>query len=601
MLQPADRLTLLDALRPPAGMQLDAGVAVTYTLDLRALLAAPAAFALAARPTTDENGEGEPLPAVELLHAIRQHAGRLTVFAQAGQIALPPSRRIFSFLEQTLVSVTPSGGGVVHPKAWVLRYRHPEAGARRLRALITSRNLTFDSSWDLILRLDEDPDGLGGLNGLADLFDGLVGRAAPDEAHRQRVVGLMTDLRAASFALPTGVDELEVFPLGLTDDASSGVLPKRSDRSLIISPFLNDGFFTQVHPSPVQMLVSRADQLQLLGPDSHGQIEQPMTFDDGSDEPADDPTLSRGDPRRELTGLHAKVFAFETDGRAELYVGSPNATSAAFRRNIEVLVRLGGDSDRLGVDRLLRGTGDEPGLESLLRPWQPLPESIPGSGEDPHRRLDAARLTLGALSFTGEAALAVDGTWIATYGTHEAIPDLPELTLHCWPVTQPASRRSIPKGRPLEATFPATIEQLSRLLAIEITDDEGHASAFVVPVDVGGIPDQRDAALLRDLLGNTERFLRYLLALLDGGADDGELLDRFDDPVDYDRHGDANGVAGAFSVPVLERLLAQLRWDPKRLDHIDPLIRDLHEAEALPDGFAELWDALRDAVAVTHA
>ena len=46
MLQPTNRLTLIDAMRPPAGFGLESAMAVTFTLDLRALLAAPAAFAL---------------------------------------------------------------------------------------------------------------------------------------------------------------------------------------------------------------------------------------------------------------------------------------------------------------------------------------------------------------------------------------------------------------------------------------------------------------------------------------------------------------------------------------------------------------------------
>jgi hypothetical protein len=91
MLQPTNRLTLIDAMRPPQGYDLDAAMAVTFTLDLRALLAAPAAFALARSTAAGEDsGQGEP---IELLHALRTHARKLTVFSQVGEIALPPSRR----------------------------------------------------------------------------------------------------------------------------------------------------------------------------------------------------------------------------------------------------------------------------------------------------------------------------------------------------------------------------------------------------------------------------------------------------------------------------------------------------------------------------
>src|SRR5690606_22370286 len=110
--------TLIDAMRPPPGLRVDAAMAVTFTLDLRALLAAPAAFAMTnADGVMDPEHHYEP---IELIHSLRNNAGRITVFSQAGEIALPPSRRVFAFLEGCVVPVTAPRGGVVHPKVWVL-------------------------------------------------------------------------------------------------------------------------------------------------------------------------------------------------------------------------------------------------------------------------------------------------------------------------------------------------------------------------------------------------------------------------------------------------------------------------------------------------
>ena len=166
MLQPANRLTLIDSMQPPAGFHFESAMAVTYTLDLRALLAAPAALAFAGRAndTSDASDTYEP---IELIHALRSHARKLTVFSQAGEIGLPPSRRAFAFLERTVVPVTAPRGGIVHPKVWVLRYE--AAGDQsddsppdwRLRVLIASRNLTFDESWDTVVRLDETTESPG--------------------------------------------------------------------------------------------------------------------------------------------------------------------------------------------------------------------------------------------------------------------------------------------------------------------------------------------------------------------------------------------------------------------------------------------------------
>src|SRR5215218_3503378 len=109
MLDPNNRLTLLDAMRPPPGYSLESAAGVTFTLDLRALLAAPAAFALTGADDVDDGGDHqEP---IELLHAVRAHAGKLTIFSQVGQIALPPSRRVFAFLERSVIPVDAPRGG----------------------------------------------------------------------------------------------------------------------------------------------------------------------------------------------------------------------------------------------------------------------------------------------------------------------------------------------------------------------------------------------------------------------------------------------------------------------------------------------------------
>src|SRR5687767_6042393 len=90
MLEPASRLLLLDALRPPSGYRLDHAVGTTFSLDLAALLAAPVGFALLDREADDGRPVTDP---VALLEAVRRNADRIDIFCQAGQIALPPEYR----------------------------------------------------------------------------------------------------------------------------------------------------------------------------------------------------------------------------------------------------------------------------------------------------------------------------------------------------------------------------------------------------------------------------------------------------------------------------------------------------------------------------
>jgi hypothetical protein len=594
MLQPTNRLTLIDAMRPPLGFRLESAMAVTFTLDLRALLAAPAAFALSGPDGVVSDGtQHEP---IELLHAVRSHADKITVFSQVGEIALPPSRRVFAFLERTVIPVRAPWGGVVHPKVWVLRYEAldeppvSEPRGRWLRVLVASRNLTFDASWDTVIRLDETSGAGTSLDVIGDLFDGLLTTAdnlTPD--HEARVRSLTATLRGAVFALPAGVDELHVHVLGLT--ATTSPLPATTDRSMIISPFVSDDFFSRVRPAAVDELVSRPESLDQLGAAALARVGSAYVFDDGSapDLDASEERLLPSDPGRPLVGLHAKVFAFEEADRARLFLGSANATGAAFDSNVEILIELVGTIAALGIDRLCDGTADEPGLRSLFNTYTgrgtadvETPEAV---------ALDGARCTIARLPIEGLVEESGTG-WAVTYRSVEPMPAVDNAEIHCWPLASAGNRRRVMTGEPFQARFETSIETISGFLAFEIAHENGTVTQFVVPVPLTGVPEHRERLLLRALVGNAERFLRYLLALLDEDSTQMELLDAVEG-AGAERSFDG---AGPLNLPVLEKLLRTMRRDPAKLAGLHPLVSDLAAEDALPPGFAELWATIYDVV-----
>lgn len=668
MLQPANRLTLIDAMRPPAGFGFESAMAVTYTMNLSSLLAVPAVLALSggADGSGETSGALEP---VELIHALRSHADKLTVFSQAGEIALPPSRRVFAFLEQAVVGVTAPRGGIVHPKVWVLRYQAAEANEapaseHRLRVLISSRNLTFDTSWDTVIRLDEaagpaSDDGSTGasLAPIGDLFEDLLDCRSPspmpagveldrteapaegrtvDDRHRQRVLALASALREARFQLPEGVSELRVHVLGSfrSNTARPGdggdphsPLPRDADRSLIISPFLSDDFFTRVHPYRIDTLVSRPESLDGLTSrgcglpcppsepgcppsESLARVGKVYAFDDfaaavsDAESGTDDDRRTGGDPGQPLRGLHAKVFAFEKDGRARLFLGSANATGPAFRNHVEVLVELVGSTDDLGIDRLCDGNEDERGLSNLFctyrRACQPTEASGGPSLDDLRRQIAELRITGLVEQPHPEGGGSRDGDnseiWSVTYRSSGELPKGEGVEIRCWPLAADGRRQLVAGGEALDARFETSLESVSGFLAFELVavardGAAGDVSSFVVPVPLEGLPEHRDRALMRRLVGNAERFLRYLLSLL---AEDSEASDlaALIGRIDGDRPA-GNGDGGV-SLPVLEKLLRTMRRDPARLAGLHPLVSDLAADDALPPGFAELWEMIHD-------
>jgi hypothetical protein len=151
-------------------------------------------------------------------------------------------------------------------------------------------------------------------------------------------------------------------------------------------------------------------------------------------------------------------------------------------------------------------------------------------------------------------------------------------------------------GEPFEVRFETSLETISGFLAFEIAHESGTITQFVVPVPLTGVPEHRERLLLRALVGNAERFLRYLLALLDEDSSRMELLDAIEGA---SAEGSFDG-AGPVNLPVLEKLLRTMRRDPAKLAGLHPLVSDLAADDALPPGFAELWATIYD-VAIAGA
>ena len=612
MLAPDARLTLLDALRPPAGYQLGCAVGTTFSLNLDAALTAPAAFALHTVTDATEPRDVEPL---ELLDSIRRHAGRYTIFFQAGQIPVPTQRRLFAYLEGALVPVTAPGGGVFHPKVWALRFDAAD-GPSSFRMLCASRNLTLDRSWDTILRLDSvDTDGAeqrfdgSGLARFVRVLPSLaVGPIAEDR--RATIAELADALAEVTWALPPLVDSGRCVPIGL-DGQVSPPFPARADRVAVISPFLTNGLLKQL-PScdGRRVLVSRPDQLDAcaatvrtgfdeiytLDPDATP-VTQSTSASDGTEPQteASQGVMSTDDPSVSVGGLHAKVFVFDHAAMATVLTGSANATTAAFAANVEFVCELTGSRRAFGVDALLAEPAKEiQTLRSFLIPYV-IGDEAGGDGDeladDP---LDRLRHAIAAVPVTARAIETEGGAFDLRFTTGEPLPAFDgAIEWRCWPVTlNDAGAVGCRGGAPLDVCFRVSFEGITAFMANELRLGEA-VTRFVLTAQLVEAPVNRDTRLLRLLLGDAERFLRYLLMLLSDDAREpaslADLLDALEGDGGKWQHT-------AASLPLLEALLRTLAHDPGRLDQVRRLIEDLRadaEGDALlPAGLDAIWEPI---------
>lgn len=605
MLKPDDRQTLIDALRPPPGYGLGCAVGTTFSLQLDTALTAPAAFALYNVLEQDRRAELEPL---ELLESIRRHADRFSIFFQAGQAAVPVQRRLFAYLERAVIPVTAPRGGVFHPKVWALRFEAPDAPPV-YRALCSSRNLTYDRSWDTLLRLDScDEETASGRH-----FDGKdLARfvaALPDlavlpiaEERRSAIWVLAEQLASVRWALPEGVSSGRFHALGLGEDRGPP-FPAHADRIAVVSPFLSAGLLRRLPKAAGRrVLVSQPREIAACGRAVRDGFEEAYVLDPDArparqDASVEDVSATPADPAAACEGLHAKLYVFDQARTATVFTGSANATHAAFSANVEMLAELSGPIGTLGVEALLAAPhGDVQTLLSFLRRFDLNDSEAMDQSEPEEDMLDHLRREIASRPIEARAVPAAeDDRFTLAFRMCAAAPDLPEgLEWRAWPVTLPQqSARPVDPAADFAPEYQVSFEGITAFLANELSLG-GHSTRFVLAADLVEAPENRAARLLGLLIGDSARFLRFLLMLLADDALDrygfSGLLDDIEEP------GGTRWRSNADSLPLLEALLRTLASEPGRLEHVKRLIDELQrEPEGhrlLPPDLDAIWSPI---------
>jgi hypothetical protein len=611
MLAPADRRLLLDVLCPPEGYTLDHGVGTTYTLDLLALLRVP--LAATALPWSGSGGGPVDNP-FALLTALRRNAERISLFCHAGATKVPANHiPLLVFLENSVHHVTPpTPGGLFHPKCWLLRFA-PEYDDEpvRYRLLVLSRNLTFDRSWDVALSLDGELLGRQRRNSpnrpLAEFFAALpamaqaAGHDLPTKA-RERIDLLTSEVRRVEWSLPEAFDDIAFHPIG--HDGKPYWPVADLHRLMVISPFVEaraiERLATEVRAE--FSLIGRFDELAKLDAATIEGLDEVDVFDDVSslldvDDDADDANVATAEDSDcpELSGLHAKIFVGERFRHAAVYIGSANATEAAFQRNVEFLVELDGWRTHHGTKAVRTLLQDA----NLLTPFKLGAEP---ASEDPsealQRTLERTAHALAAGALRARVEPAGEGRWRTVLLATRTV-DLRGLRLHARPLSQHTPQAVDLGADPAAAFAPTGLSSVTPFFALRLTarvegGGEQHLDTAVrLPLD--GAPGGRAEAVTAELLSDTDRLLRFILLLLADDGDSDRMLAELErlltEPAVGGRAGASAGTGG---LPLLEPMLRALHRAPERLEEIDRLLADMRTAGAstdrlLPPELEELW------------
>ena len=599
MLEPDGRAALTEQLRPPSGFQLSYAVATTFTLDLTTALSVPLSFAA--------HRVRESRDPIAILDAVRRAADRIDVFAQAGQIFEPRvNSALFALLEPMIHPVqAPRPNMLFHPKVWVLEYADGEA--RSYRMLCASRNLTNDRSWDLVVRLD----GIAGQvtsersEPLAAFVRALPAMCVqPLPAERvTRVRALADAVASVEWELPNDARSLRFHPLGIP-----GLTPLPLHELFeglshgIVSPFLSDEGIRRIVPvrSNSITVLSRREQLDRLNTPTLDRI-QALILDDAAnddetqeEEPSenDSPPTAKIEP---LVGLHAKAYVVDRRSGSHLFIGSANATEAAFGGNVEMLMEFEGPRPKLGVEALL---GEESPLRALTIQFDPVGNVEAPADEAADYALEQSLRVLAACRYLADVVLIENPPSVdfqQQYGirvsAEESTTVPAEIAATVTLLTRPANAAPVP-GEPVVFDR-LVLTDITPFLVIRVSDRRGVTASTVVAAELRGDVAGRHDAVVAGQLADRSAFMKLLALLL--AIEGGDGLFSFES-LSAGAGGWAEDGSGLF-----ETLVKAIGVEHDGLADVRRIVEHLREADSgrpdgvpsvLPDGFDELWESV---------
>lgn len=606
---PENRELYTSLLRAPDQYRFDHALATTYSLDFLAALTVPMTIVFRDAENRDEMLRS-PLA---LLQSVERMASRIAIYCDRGRIkeTRPNAARLMALYEKTITEVSAPGGGAFHPKLWCIRFQPERKGQPvRMRLAILSRNLTNDRCWDLALCLDGIvKDDVNHANEpvvqLLRALPGLANSATRPPAPKF-LGSLLRDLECCFWDdLPAGATKIRFAVNGLNADTWS---PQTGERVAILSPFVSSDALKRLaegyaEPSACQ-LVARADELDCIKPGVRD-LFQIRTLDERATryEEKDYDDLISAD----LDGLHAKAYVVERGSRLQIHLGSANATTAALvptragrTQNIEIMATLDGPKSRMGT---IEDTLFSEGFQRLLAPYNPSepPEQDPTVAAE--KALEKLRTKIAALPLDLHCTQLTEtiGLELAVAGSAAPIELPARVTCFVRPITI-ANERGYDAAALLSGVEPkitlssVPLSDVTRWLGVRLRDEEtGVEVAFTLGSRLIGLPEGRDAAVLRAHIANVENFLRYLSLLL-GSLGEGSFLES-------ETAGEGQWLRhlGTGGTSLLEPMVRALTAGTGELAEIDHLIKRLQDPESgdsiVPKDFLELWASFAPLVA----
>jgi hypothetical protein len=595
-----DRLDYGRLLIPPENYQLNRGVATSYSLNLNTLLSIPVALFYAQTLEGDLTGER-----FQVLESIQKIASTVTVYIQNGCIHVPEKyNRLYSFIEDMIVPVQMGNAfSSFHPKVWVLRYEAKDNSKDVFyRAIVLSRNLTYDRSWDVAVSLEgrrgkkiQHPN-----QPLVDFIGFLSDKQAFPESEK-----FLDDLRRVEFEVPNRFNAFSFHPMGIPGYEESPIKDHEATNALCMSPFLSGRLLKQIRGQIDEdfWLLSRKQELNRQDEETLSLFKTYCL----SDLVVDGERLSdveEGIVEVQEQDLHAKVFVFSHGRRANWYLGSANATSAAFEKNVEFVLGLESRQRAARLEKLIEELiSDEEQLGIFERFEQEDLGELPPEEETSSnqvRKLEfdllnapiKAGLTLSENQENYDLQIEVDLSKVS-------FPDGYRVTIH--PFCIESTEQSLIAEQKQGIEFQNINEtNISKFVTLSISHRSEMLRRFLIRLPLENIPPNRLNKIFQSIVNSRDRFFAYLAFLLNDEVSKEDLLGDMADKISAS--SDSESRNPFYDMPIYEQLLVAASRNPTKLKEIDRVLERLmrmgeeSEEEVVPSEFLSFWESFKTLV-----
>lgn len=597
-----DRLDYGKLLAPPAGFELEMAAGTTYSLDLEALTFAAMSmgFAEDADSLIKENE-------VYLLAALRKVASRTVLFHEAGHILVSASKRnnrLFPLLEKMVVPVALDSNGnypAFHPKMWLLAFKKKDGGEMCYRFIVLSRNLTFDRSWDIAVALEgserkEDEQLDNKSKPICNLLKFLKGKTK-NSNHKNIIDNLIQKVKQVNFRVLPPAEDFEILPLGIGENACKinediwlgEKVSKGFNELVIVSPFLSKDIIERFCKRRVlknnrRTLITRRSSLSELEADC---MKPDKGFEvfclkdsvvDGEDFISDDNLL------KQKQDIHAKIFSVTKWNATWLYMGSMNATNAAFNRNVEldIMLKLNGkyNSSALMSELLAPGEGSP---ECLFEKIDALPQNSVDSGsKDKLTKLlkDFCRAGVTATVANGSNA----GLYTVTVSISNYNDEFKVISLN--PITVENISVEVCSGS--LCFYNIELKNLTEFYRVSISDGEGNNLSRIVKIPTAVIPGDRDSAIYSEIINSPSKLYEYAAFLLSNN----KLQSLIDASSASSRKGSGSGKA-VLHTAIYESMLEAAVRNGEELKEIEEMIKMIPDSNGAKTALSSLMNSFK--------